>query len=124
MRLPEDDERYLNEKGFDWELVKETEQLTWLLIRGYRVSADRYDRSQTDLLIHIPPQYNTAKLDMWYCDPPLCLAGGGYPNAAGTFEPHAGRNWQRFSRHLQDGEWRPGVDGLPLFFTFIAKELR
>jgi hypothetical protein len=62
---------------------------------------------------------------MWYVDPPLQLKGSGqFPNAAANFDTHADRSWQRFSRHLPEGAWRAGIDGLPMFFTFINGELR
>lgn len=123
MQLPEEDEAFLNEKGFVWKLVEDGGG-TWLLVEGYRVNPARFDRDRTDLLIQIPSQYNIAKLDMWYCDPPVKFLNGGFPNQANVIEAHVGRNWQRFSRHLPDTQWRAGIDGLPLFFTFIARELQ
>jgi len=124
MNLPEVDEIFLKGKGFDWSLIPDGDG-GFLIIKAFPVSGERYDRESTDLMVRIPPKYNMAKLDMWYADPPLRFKGSNqFPNTAATFETHAGRSWQRFSRHLPDGAWRPGVDGLPMFFTFINGELR
>jgi hypothetical protein len=124
MNLPEDDEAFLRGKGFDWSLIPDGDG-GMLIVKGYAVSITKYDRAATDLMIRIPAQYNMAKLDMWYVDPPLRLKGTSQlPNQAEVFENHAGQNWQRFSRHLPDGAWRAGIDGLPMFFTFINGELK
>lgn len=121
MRLPEDDEEYLRTKGYTWELVSEGDGAC-LILKGYPVSPELYDRASTDLMIRIPAQYNNAALDMFYCDPPLKLRNGSYPAAAETVEDHVNRRWQRFSRHFPT-PWRAGVDGLPTLLTFAHREL-
>jgi len=124
VNLPEDDELFLRGKGYDWSLTPAGSGAL-LVIKTFTVNAVRYDRSTTDLMIRIPAQYNMAPLDMWYVDPPLKLKETNqFPIKAGTFEKHGDRNWQRFSRHLPKNAWRAGVDGLPMFFTFINKELK
>jgi len=124
MNLPEDDDEFLRGKGFDWSLVPDGDG-GLLVVRNHPVNRAKYDREVTDLMIRIPAQYNMAKLDMWYVDPPLRLLGSNqYPHQAATFEAHGGRTWQRFSRHLPDGVWRAGIDGLPMFFTFINAEFK
>lgn len=122
MRLPEFDEQYLKEKGYEWELLPDGGSGA-LVIKNYSVASEKYDHGATDLLVLIPAQYNNAGLDMFYVDPPLHLKNGNYPQAAETFEDHAGRHWQRFSRHL-GRPWNPGVDGLPGFLALISKELQ
>lgn len=121
MRLPEDDEGYLAAKAYAWELVPNGDGAC-LVIKGYAVAAALYDRASTDLMIRIPSQYNNAALDMFYCDPPLRLRNGNYPQAADQFEEHAQRRWQRFSRHFPT-PWRAGIDGLPTLLTFAHREL-
>ena len=123
MRLPEGDENYLNNKGHAWELVPDGSGAC-LVFKDYVVSTERYDRSKTDLMIRIPAGYNNAGLDMFYVDPPLKLKNTNtYPKAAEVFETHAGRTWQRFSRHLP-AAWRAGVDGLPMFLALVQRELQ
>lgn len=122
MELPEKDVEFLSAKGHRWELAPDGEGAC-LIVPSYRVCGELYDREQTDLMIRIPAQYNLAGLDMYYVDPPLQLKSGGYPKAAEVFESYAQRQWQRFSRHLPL-PWRPGIDGLQMFFALIAKELQ
>ena len=123
MDLPEDDEAFLNSKGLSWRLVPDGAG-AFLIVAGYAVNEETYDRAAVDLMVRIPAQYNLAGLDMYYVDPPLRLRNGGsYPQAAESFESHDGRSWQRFSRHLPI-PWRPGVDGLRMFFAHIHRELQ
>lgn len=124
MNLPEDDEMFLRGKGYDWSLIPDGDGAL-LIVKAFAVSGAKYDQDRVDLMIRIPPQYNMAKLDMWYVSPALRLrATSQYPHQAAVFETHDGRSWQRFSRHLPDGVWRAGIDGLPMFFTFIFGELK
>lgn len=121
MHLPEDDEGYLTEKGMAFELIPDGDGCL-LLLPGYVIDGEKYDRADTTLMVRIPAQYPNAKLDMFYADPPVKLRNGSYPDRADHFEDHVGRRWQRFSRHLPG--WRAGIDGLPTLLTFVHRELR
>lgn len=121
MELPEDDEHYLNEKGIAFEL-KPDGGGALLLLPGFSINRERYDRDSTTIMVRIPAQYPNAKLDMFYADPAIKLKSGAYPDRADHFEDHGGRRWQRFSRHLPD--WRTGIDGLPTLLIFIRRELQ
>lgn len=124
MRLLEDDETYLNDKGHTWQLFPEGAGAC-LVISDYPVSPAVYNCEKTDLMIRIPAQYNIAGLDMFYVSPEIRLkATGSYPAAAAHFEGHIGRRWQRFSRHLITTRWRAGVDSLRMFMSLIQKELQ
>ena len=94
-----------------------------LVIAGLGVDPAKYDRATVDLLIRVPAGYPMAALDMFYVDPPLRLHSGGYPPQADHFESHGGRQWQRFSRHLNGTPWRPGVDCLRTFIAPVIHEL-
>ncbi len=122
MQLLEEDEAYLKEKGYNYQLVADGD-MGCLVISGYILASGKYDRDAVDLLICIPKGYNDAKLDMYYVDPPLRLrASGQYPHKADHFEDHAKRKWQRFSRHLP--QWRAGIDTLQNFLPFVHRELQ
>ncbi|MEK6289216.1 MAG: E2/UBC family protein [Acidobacteriota bacterium] len=124
MQLPEDDETYLNSKGYAWRLLSDGNGAC-LVISNFAVSTALFDSAQTELMIRIPAQYNIAGLDMFYVAPEIKLRSTGeYPEAASTFEDHCGQRWQRFSRHLTTTPWRAGVDGLPMFLALIQKELQ
>lgn len=124
MTLSKDDVAFLEGLGLPWRVEPDPgDQSGYLIVEGFDVSGGGFEPGTTTLMIQIPPLYNTSPLDMWYCDPPLRRAGQ-YPLQAEIMMAIAGRTWQRFSRHLGPGEWRPGRDGLRTFFTFIFKELQ
>lgn len=124
MELPARDAKFLNERQLDWQLVPDPQGAACLLIKGFDVSAGNFAPATTELMIRIPPQYPMTPLDMWYCDPPIRIAATGqFAVASEVMESHLGRNWQRFSRHL-NGTWRPGLDGIRSFFALIQRELQ
>jgi hypothetical protein len=124
MDLPARDLRFLNERGFDWQLQPDPQGAACLVVKALDVGAGGFSPATTDLMIRIPQQYPFTPLDMWYCDPPVRVAATGqFAPASEVVELHIGRQWQRFSRHLNSG-WRPGVDGLRSFFALIQRELQ
>lgn len=124
MELPARDVKFLNERQLDWQLVPDPQGAACLLIKSFDVSAGGFAPATTELMIRIPPQYPMTPLDMWYCDPPIRIAATGqFAVASEVIESHLGRNWQRFSRHL-NGTWRPGLDGIRSFFALIQRELQ
>ena len=125
MSLPERDNQFLAERGFDWECVTDPNGGgQCVVIKGFNVSGGGFAPPATDLMIRIPPQYPMTPLDMWYCNPPIRIGQTGqFAQASEVTENYIGRNWQRFSRHL-NGKWKPGVDSLRSFFTLIQRELQ
>ncbi len=65
----------------------------------------RYAPATTDLMVMADYQYPVSRLDMYWTDPEIKLAGGGYPQGAESFEDHGGRHWQRWSWHYS--VWDP-----------------
>ena len=125
LHLPDDDEEFLEGLGVKWELHPDGDQAAFLVLRGFHVSGGGFTPASTDLLVRIPPQYPLAPLDMWYCAPAIRLAStNAFADRADQFETYLGVSWQRFSRHLPGGSWKPGIDGLRTFFTFIFAELQ
>lgn len=125
MQLPEDDEDYLNDQGFDWSLAPDGDKAGFLVIKNFDVAGGGFTPPTTDLMIRIPAQYNMAQLDMWYCNPPILIASTGQPApACQCTEIFLGRPWQRFSRHLPPGTWKAGVDNLRTFMRHVHRELQ
>ena len=124
MLLPDDDEKFLNERGYDWTLYPDGDKAGFLVIRNFDVTGGGFTPSVTDLMIRIPAQYNMAQLDMWYCCPSIKLASGQPVLNTEVTEHFLGRQWQRFSRHLLGGVWRAGVDNLRSFMPLIWLELQ
>lgn len=122
MQLLEDDESYLKTHGFTFELVPAPNGI-YLILKALILHPGKYNHDVVDVLILIPSGYNDAKLDMFYVVPELKLRStDAHPQAASHFEEHAGRRWQRFSRHLP--QWRAGIDKLQNFMPFVTRELQ
>jgi hypothetical protein len=124
MNLPARDVKFLDERNYEWELTPDPQGASYLLIKSFDVSAGGFTPTVIDLMIRIPPQYPMTPLDMWYCHPPIRIAASGqFAPATEVIEAHLGKQWQRFSRHLNGG-WRPGIDSLRSYFVLIQKELQ
>jgi len=82
-----------------------------------------YDRTSADLLIRLQFGFPDVKPDMWWFDPAIHFADGREIQATQVREQHLGRTWQRWSRHLDPTQWRPGVDGLANFLALISSDL-
>lgn len=74
-----------------------------------------------ELLLVIPFGYPDAPLDMFWASPAVTLHGAA--PAATSPETHLGRQWQRFSRHLPPGTWRPGLDSLQSYIALLCSML-
>lgn len=83
-----------------------------------------YDRDSSDLLLRLSPGYPDVPPDMWWFDPPVRRRDGGGIAATEAVENYLGRTWQRWSRHLEPGQWRSGIDSLRSFLALVCKELR
>lgn len=111
--LSEEDHQWLKGKGFDFEVVVSADgKITNLIIKNYPLPPG-FDHDQTDLLVRLPAGFPDTPPDMFWVDPEIKLSkSGDRAPASAHFENYAGRRWQRFSRHLAPGAWRPGVDSL------------
>lgn len=121
MLLPAD-AAYLADKRLEFHTAEESGHVC-VVIRDYRLPPG-FDRATTDVLIRLPAGYPDAAPDMYWCDPPVRRADGSFPPASELMEPYLGRTWQRFSRHLTPGAWKPGVDRLANFLALITEDLR
>jgi Prokaryotic E2 family E len=66
--------------------------------------------------------YPTKKLDSFYTQPFLKRHDGADPSCATQRQSHFAEEWQFWSRHLNEHEWRPS-DGLHTFIQYIRAEL-
>ena len=79
--------------------------------------------SQSDLLLMLAPGYPDIPPDMWWFDPPVIRPDGQAIPQTQVQENYLGRKWQRWSRHLDPGLWRPGVDSLESYLSLVQSEL-
>lgn len=134
--LPEDDLEYLESKGIKYELVTETltdgTQRRAVVFPAFAFEGNlrRENDSQwiecrtCDLMIIIPAGYATTKLDCFYSNPRLKRQDSADPASTGAENELFGRKWQFWSRHLDDKEWRVGIDGLSTYLSYVRRELR
>lgn len=93
-----------------------------MVIHEYELPKGYVPRT-VDLLIRLPATYPDIGPDMFWCSPLVVLERtGGVPEAAAHTEPHLGRIWQRFSRHLNPGQWQGG-DRLASYLAMIRQNL-
>jgi len=112
------DQAYLAAKGYDWSVTVET-QMVCIVIAGYQLPPG-LQPDAVDLLLRLPAGFPDIAPDMFWCDPPV-INGGQVIAATEVREQHLGRTWQRWSRHLAAGQWRPGVDDLATFLTVVRR---
>ncbi|HEX5493991.1 MAG TPA: E2/UBC family protein [Mycobacteriales bacterium] len=121
MTLPAPDAEFLARRSLPHTIAVEANMIcvilqSWSLPQGLNLSS-------ADLLIRLQPGYPDLPPDMWWFSPGLSRAGGGRIAATEVVEQHLGRTWQRWSRHLQPGQWRSGIDGLENYIALIDTEL-
>lgn len=121
MSLPQSDIAHLVERGVAHEIMAESGMTCvvmpqWPLPRGL-------DRDASDLLIRLSPGYPDVPPDMWWFSPPVHRADGQDLPATNVSETHLGRNWQRWSRHFDSGQWQSGIDGLESFLALIRQDM-
>jgi hypothetical protein len=121
MSLPQADLTSLSERDSPYQISTEA-NMTCVLLPGYRLPVG-YDQAQSDLLLRLNPGYPDVPPDMWWFSPAIKLANGRAVQATESIEPHLGRQWQRWSRHFAQGQWKSGVDCLETFLALIRKEL-
>ena len=119
--LPSNDTKYLTERGINHSVASEA-NMTCVVFREFCLPPG-FNREKSDLLLRFNPGYPDMPPDMWWFDPPVLRADGKPIPATQVTERHLGRSWQRWSRHLPNGLWRSGVDGLESFLALVRKEL-
>jgi len=121
MALPPADALCLDERGLKYTIQVEA-NMTCIVIKDYVVPTG-YNRPMADLLLRLNPGFPDVPPDMWWFSPSLLLANGRTVKATEHSEVHLGRQWQRWSRHLPQGQWRSGTDSLESFLALIHEEL-
>lgn len=134
--LPEDDQEYLESKGIKYELVTEKDpqgnERRGILFPAFSFSGNLFRQQDgnlvscdtCELLIIIPTGYATTKLDSFYTIPRLKRPDGADPDRANGETALFNKSWQFWSRHLDDTDWRVGVDGFSTYLQYVHGELR
>jgi Prokaryotic E2 family E/Multiubiquitin len=123
--LPAEDAEFLDNKSLAWEALVEN-NLHWLVISDYPLP-EGYNVQKVQLALQIPPAYPAAQIDMVYFSPHLSRLDGKLIRALSQQQIDS-KNFQRWSRHRNPGEWRPGLDNISthllLVDNWLEKELK
>lgn len=120
--LPSIDRAHLDERAPS-NAVTNDGSMICVLIAGYALPPG-FTQASSDLLLRLSPGYPDVPPDMWWFDPPVRRLDGQTIVATESIEVHLGRTWQRWSRHLNPGQWQAGIDTIESYLALVAKELR
>jgi hypothetical protein len=133
--LPEDDQEFLTENNISHALA--TEQDGAAVRRAVRFLGFTFTGNLmtiqdgvltpcncVELVVLIPDGYATTPLDSFYTLPRLKRPDGSDPLNATGDPKMFDQTWQFWSRHLNKEDWRPGIDNLRTFLSYIRAELK
>jgi len=103
------EEEQLAGRGLTWETVIEN-NTRWIIFHQYPIP-EGYNYRVVNAALIIPPSYPDEQIDMVYFFPALALTNG---KPIGALSPCQldGNQYQRWSRHRKQDEWRPGLDNV------------
>lgn len=125
--LFEEDYKILEDSGLEYE---EDENSRFLVIKNYPVQPDMYISEgqligQLEVLLIIPPNYNTSGGDMFWTYPNISRANRMIiPNYGGDPRVYNGKTYIRWSRHFKAGSWTPKVDNVQKILSRVEWALR
>lgn len=121
--LPFEDLNFLNNTYTDKWTIFEENRLKLLKIVDFEIP-DGYKHKKVDLIIIIPPMYNSVQLDMAYFFPQLKRNDNKVIDRA-TDRNMEGKLYQQWSRHrTSDSEWIVGEDNIETHIDLIKFFLR
>ncbi|WP_445168712.1 E2/UBC family protein [Mycolicibacterium sp. Dal123E01] len=121
MKLPDLDAQFLHRRGVAYRTFEEGPMLNVELLE-FPLPAG-LNANRANVLLRLSSNYPDVAPDMWWVIPHLTTAQGAVIAATELIETFDGRPWQRWSRHLDAGAWRPGVDSLESYFRLLHTEL-
>jgi len=120
--LPPIDEKLLAERAPGYSVTPEGGMIC-VLIPNLPMP-DGYTVASADLLLRLSAGYPDVPPDMWWFSPAIRRVDGHIIAATEHQESYLGRVWQRWSRHLNPGQWRSGIDSLESYLALVHSELR
>nr|WP_255626688.1 E2/UBC family protein [Phyllobacterium sp. KW56] len=119
--MPSIDQSHLDERA-PGNTVTVDGGMICITIRDFCLSSG-FTQDKADLLLRLSPGYPDVPPDMWWFHPAVMRADGQPIAATQAHEAYLGRTWQRWSRHLNPGQWRAGVDSIESYLALVRKEL-
>ena len=120
--LPPNDTAYLSDSFAAFRETME-DQMQCVVIPDFPVP-NGLRPSRSDLLLRLAPGYPDVPPDMWWFSPGISRPDGREIPHSQVLEHYLGTAWQRWSRHLDAGQWRPGIDCLQTYLALVRGELR
>jgi Prokaryotic E2 family E len=87
------------------------EKLDWVIIKKWLLS-NGWNKTETQVLVLIPPGYPVTPPDNFYTDNDLRLLNGGMPGNSSVNASQLERLWLQFSHHVEPEDWKPHADVL------------
>jgi hypothetical protein len=100
-----------------FEVLPQPDGWTLVIVSDYGLPA-AYNPRSVRLLIKLPPSFPDARPDCFWVSPGVRTAAGGLPAGTGD-EQVLGTVWQKYSWHLKEGAWQPGVSTLRDFVRCV-----
>ena len=119
--LPDADAEYLHDRAQGYVLANEGGMIC-VVIPQFELPRG-FETDHADLLLRISPGYPDVPPDMWWFDPPISRCDRQAIPATDVYERHLGRTWQRWSRHLNPGQWRSGTDSIESYIALVRRQL-
>ena len=121
MRLPASDREFLERSDLTFREFEDGGMLCVELIDFPLPVGLNVERA--NVLFRLSASYPDTAPDMWWLIPHVTKIAGGEIAATQAREIYDGRTWQRWSRHLDPGVWRSGIDGLESYVRLLRNEL-
>lgn len=115
-QLPAEDVRFLDNICGKWETIM-SGNAGWILLPNYKLP-EGYNVKEATVAFMLPTSYPTVEFDMMYFYPAINRADG-QPIGALSIQPIDGKNFQRWSRHRNPGDWRSGIDNVETHFLSV-----
>ena len=125
MNLPpqlEADLKVLSDQGFKVSAHRDPSNpnRVFVFFEQYPLSPG-WNKKETNLLLITDISYPNSKLDMFWVDPDLVLAGNRIPQSGEAIERYLEKDWRRFSWHVQ--KWNPAVDSIITYLGTVDARL-
>jgi hypothetical protein len=120
VRLPDRDAQFLHREDIAYRTFEEKSMLNVELLE--MPLPPGLNAATANVLLRLSSNYPDTAPDMWWVIPHLTTAQGAAIAATQLIETYDGRQWQRWSRHLAAGAWRPGVDSLESYIRLLHNE--
>ena len=129
--LFDEDYTIISNSGLEFE---EDESKRFLIIKDYPLKPGLYEYNKesiekVNVLIVIPPNYNTSGNDMLWLYPPLTRADkkpipAAFVSGQGDSRVYAGKEYSRWSRHYKPETWKSKVDNIQKILSRIEWALK